>query len=687
MSNNLNRTVLTTNQTQKETTVNNSDGRLDAAITEEDVSNLVFSGAQSLKTLTAEQMRASVHFVVSGTTSAPTPVVKTANLKRGIVAFTNNLSSDLQIEDYGTLLANITIPAGGTYVIMCTTTGNRAIVRGVDSVFTLNIEPSVKAATTANITLAGSQTIDGVSVTPGDRVLVKDQSTGSQNGVYTVVDPGAWTRASAAWGQGTAFAVEPGGTANGGTVWMLTTPPPIVIGTTSLAFSLIATDFFATFTSLTDAPTSYTGQALKVVAVKGTEDGLEFVEIALSAKSWKDSVRVATTGNITLTNEQTIDGVPVVEGDRVLVKDQTAGEENGLYVCVSGGAWTRAEDMDTDVETTCGIIVSVEEGDTQAGKLYRLSTVNPIALDTDSLTWDEIQTGGGGGSTAWKDPCRAATTANITIATALNPGDSLDGVTLAQDDRVLVKNQSTASQNGIYIVDASPFRATDCDEDAEVVPGFAVMVQEGTANADKAYKLTTNGAITVGSTSLTFAKFNPTLFTELADVPSSYSGQTLKGVRVNAGETALEFYTTVVSFTQLTDVPSSYSGQALKGVRVNAGETALEFYTPASAEIGINTQTASYTLVLGDNVKYVRMNVGSANDLTVPANGTVAFAIGTQIPIRSIGAGQTTVVQDTGVTVNIPVDKTLKLRTQGSSGLLTKVGTNEWDLTGDLEDA
>lgn len=108
--------------------------------------------------------------------------------------------------------------------------------------------------------------------------------------------------------------------------------------------------------------------------------------------------------------------------------------------------------------------------------------------------------------TTWKSPCRAATTANITIATALNNGDSLDGVTLATGDRVLVKNQSTGSQNGIYVVGASPARATDYDSSVDIV-GSVVIVTEGTTNADTAWLCTTNATITVGTTALVFAAF------------------------------------------------------------------------------------------------------------------------------------------------------------------------------------
>ena len=98
---------------------------------------------------------------------------------------------------------------------------------------------------------------------------------------------------------------------------------------------------------------------------------------------------------------------------------------------------------------------------------------------------------------------RVATTANITIATALNNGDTLDGVTLATGDRVLVKDQSTASQNGIYEVSASPARAYDLSTDDPNF-GFLVYVKAGTANAGTLWENTNTSAPTIGSTSLTF---------------------------------------------------------------------------------------------------------------------------------------------------------------------------------------
>jgi hypothetical protein len=109
----------------------------------------------------------------------------------------------------------------------------------------------------------------------------------------------------------------------------------------------------------------------------------------------------------------------------------------------------------------------------------------------------------------WKPSVRLATTEAITLATGLENGDTLDGVTLVTGDRVLVKNQTDATENGIYVVAASgaPTRSTDADTAAEITASFAVFVEEGTVNTDSGWTLTNNGAVTVGTTELSFTQF------------------------------------------------------------------------------------------------------------------------------------------------------------------------------------
>ena len=107
-----------------------------------------------------------------------------------------------------------------------------------------------------------------------------------------------------------------------------------------------------------------------------------------------------------------------------------------------------------------------------------------------------------------KDSCVAATTANITISTALNNGDTLDGVTLSTDDRVLVKDQSTQSENGIYVVGSSPARAADLATGADAA-GFFTFVEQGSVNADNGFVCTSNkGSAVVGTNNLTIAQFS-----------------------------------------------------------------------------------------------------------------------------------------------------------------------------------
>ncbi len=109
----------------------------------------------------------------------------------------------------------------------------------------------------------------------------------------------------------------------------------------------------------------------------------------------------------------------------------------------------------------------------------------------------------------WKPSVRLATTAAITLATGLENGDTLDGVVLATGDRVLVKNQTDATENGLYVVAASgaPARSSDADTAAEITASFAVFVEEGTVNTDSGWTLTNNGAVTVGTTALSFTQF------------------------------------------------------------------------------------------------------------------------------------------------------------------------------------
>ena len=106
----------------------------------------------------------------------------------------------------------------------------------------------------------------------------------------------------------------------------------------------------------------------------------------------------------------------------------------------------------------------------------------------------------------WKTPVRAASTTNVTTTA---PGATIDGVALAANDRVLLKDQTTASQNGIWLWNGAAVamtRAVDADGSGELAPGTAVTVTEGTVGGDKVYMVTSDSAITVGTTSQTWGQ-------------------------------------------------------------------------------------------------------------------------------------------------------------------------------------
>jgi phage-related tail fiber protein len=152
---------------------------------------------------------------------------------------------------------------------------------------------------------------------------------------------------------------------------------------------------------------------------------------------------------------------------------------------------------------------------------YTPSPPTPPSGPTPGYFWHETDTGdtyswkagtgwikvnGAAASfTSWKDEVRAATTANGTLASAFENGDTIDGVVLATGDRILIKDQTSGSENGIYVVAASgaPTRATDADTGAEML-GAIVPVMEGTVNADKVFKCTNNATITINTTALVF---------------------------------------------------------------------------------------------------------------------------------------------------------------------------------------
>lgn len=171
---------------------------------------------------------------------------------------------------------------------------------------------------------------------------------------------------------------------------------------------------------------------------------------------------------------------------------------------------------------------------------------------------------------------RVATTTNITTSTDLNSGDVIDGVTLANGDRVLVKDQSTKSQNGIWVVAASPSRATDADAAGELSGGSYVFVEEGTANADTGWVITTNGSITPGTTAHDWAIF-------------SRAGALTGGTGITVSGNTISIDTAVVP---RLNVDNTFSGNLIAS-KATTGSNPVVSGTTSSSGIGVLGSSSS----------------------------------------------------------------------------------------------
>lgn len=245
-----------------------------------------------------------------------------------------------------------------------------------------------------------------------------------------------------------------------------------------------------------------------------------------------------------------------------------------------------------------------------------------------------------------KNSVRAATTGNGTLATAYANGQTIDGVALATNDRILLKDQTDASENGIYTVNASgaPTRATDFDSNAEVTSGAFAFVEEGTTNADNGFVLSTNGAITVGTTNLAFTQFSG------GGAITAGSGMTKSGNTINviggdgitanaddiaidiAASSALNFVGGALDVTiDLSDTTNDVTGTLAIGSG-GTGATSLDDIIAGSTKVSITDGTG--TVIGGDVTIDITEsnldlgNMGGTADLTSQVTGVLPVANG-----------------------------------------------------------
>jgi len=270
--------------------------------------------------------------------------------------------------------------------------------------------------------------------------------------------------------------------------------------------------------------------------------------------------------NLYFTNTRARDAVSA--GDTSLVYNTVSGAFTANTSVLSTVAYVDQEISDVNNTIDALTTTDIAEGTNEYFTEARART--SISAGDNSLTYNSVSgvltantstlaTKAYVDSTAQgldvKASVRAASTANIDLSVGYGGANPLvvDGVTIAAGDRILVKNQSTASQNGIYILgtDDTLVRASDANSNDDVTAGMFTFVAEGTVNADSGWVLTTNDTITLGTTGLTFTQF-------------SGAGQVTAGAGLTKTGNTLDVVGTADRITvnaDSIDISSTYAGQ------------------------------------------------------------------------------------------------------------------------------
>ena len=284
-------------------------------------------------------------------------------------------------------------------------------------------------------------------------------------------------------------------------------------------------------------------------------------------------------------------------------------------------AHTKISDFDTGVRTNRLDQMSAPTGnvDINSNELTNVSDPTSAQSAATKAYVDAVKTG-----LDVKDSVKVATTANITLSGT----QTIDGVAVSADERVLVKNQSTGSENGIYDCKAGSWsRSSDFDANSEVTSGAFVFVEQGTVNADAGFVLTTDGSITVGTTALSFTQFSGAGQITAGDGLQK-SGNTLStdlkangGVVIESGELAVKLDATSITGTL------AISDGGTGATSASAARTAL------GVAIGSDVQAfdAQLSDVAGLTPGDGKFIVGNGSNFVVESGSTARASLGLTI--------------------------------------------------------
>jgi hypothetical protein len=388
---------------------------------------------------------------------------------------------------------------------------------------------------------------------------------------------------------------------------------------TSGTFTLGGTYTFSNNVVLNGTPT------LDTHAVsKGYVDGL------INGLSWKDSVDVATTANITLSGEQTIDGV-TTSSSRILVKNQSTLSQNGIFI-TGAGAWTRATDMDAWSEVPAAAVF-VEGGTTQADTAWVCTSNDGGTLGTTDITFVKFSSAAGvidGSGTAnrltwWSDPDTVAAASN-----SYTDGSVFALGTTSVAASTILTTRGTGASNATYGVlhqDNSGSQVFRVADDGTTVIGGATPITIDTSSISR------GGALTMSSTGIltlsTSSTSNRTIALNSGSSQFAHTfitGSKSQGINLQVGNTAsmsvtsgnylntelVNIYTTTSGSSTYTDLKISTSiTQTLGGTGITRGIHIIPSLTNPADYRGLEITTNASHYSLYSTAGKIRWDLGS----------------------------------------------------------------------------